>query len=60
MSLEMTDAGVISMPVELPGDFEDETAYAYCPGRSTCFMPDPKPARHTRALMGMGDGGAQG
>jgi hypothetical protein len=38
MSLEMTDAGVISMPVELPGDFEDETAYAYCPGRSTCFM----------------------
>jgi hypothetical protein len=34
MSMEISDAGVMSMPMKPPGDFEDETAYAYCPGRS--------------------------
>jgi hypothetical protein len=45
MSVGMTDDGVISMPVELPGDLKDETAYAYYPGRSASSTPDPKPAR---------------
>jgi hypothetical protein len=53
----MTDDGVISMPVEPSGVLKDETAYAYCPGRFAFSIPDPKPARYTRALMGMGDGG---
>jgi len=55
LSLSMQVPGtemIMSMP---PLDIGCQTAYAYCPGRSTCFIPDD-----TRRLMGgngMNNGG---